>query len=244
MPAGLLLILAFELSTANPAVDAALQATEAPQSLRAAFTVVLESDGAQREYRFDPRLEVGDRWQLVHERGEDPDLDEAASSWGADAAPDGRLFPDDLRPSLGTRVDVADLGAAWRIAFRHKPSLNDTDIDVWFADRVDAEAWLDPVSKRFLRIDYDLPRPVRGPEGGRLTQFEQTYLLETEPNWGLSFVSSYSVSLEAKGGFRTFRRHYTATVTAIEFFFANEASQQEFEAGLQHSEAGRGLASR
>lgn len=243
MPVGLLIAIAYEISASSGPVDAALLATEAPETLRAAFTVELVSDRARRTFRYDPRLEGDARWKPVSARGEDDDLDEAAASWGAEAAPDGRLFPDDLRPSIGQRVDVADLGAAWRVSFRHNPSLNDTELDVWFADRVNAKAWLDPVSERFLRIDYDLPNPVRGPEGGRLTQFDQTYLLETEPNWGLSYVASYSVSLEAKGGFRTIRRHYTATVTSIEIFFANEQAKAEFTSQRQ-SASGPGLAAR
>lgn len=243
LPLGLIIAIAYELSTASGPVDAALRATEAPETLRAAFTVRLVSDRATREFLYDPRFEEGTRWQPVSARGEDDDLDEAAASWGAEAAPDGRLFPDDLRPSIGQRVNISDFGTAWRVSFRHKPSLNDTELDVWFADRVDASAWLDPVSGRFLRLDYDLPSPVRGPEGGRLTRFEQTYLLETEPEWGLSYVASYAVSLEAKGGFRTIRRHYTATVTSIEVFFANEQAEADFEA-WRHSATGPGLAAR
>lgn len=243
MSVGLLIAFAYQLSTASGPVDTALRATEAPDTLRAAFTVKLVSDRAMREFRYDPRLAEGQRWQPVSATGEDDDLDEAAASWGAEAAPDGRLFPDDLRPSLGQFVNVSDFGSAWRVSFRHKPSLNDSELDVWFADRVDANVWLDPVTGRFLRLDYDLPRPVRGPEGGRLTQFDQTYLLESEPNWGMSYVASYSVSLEAKGGFRTIRREYTATVTEIEVFFANQEARTDFEAGRQ-SVAGPGLAAR
>lgn len=243
MSVGLLVAIAYELSASSGPVDTALRATEAPETVRAAFTVELVSDSASRTFRYDPRLEEGERWTLLRRRGHDEDLDAAASSWAGDDAPDGRLFPDDLRPSIGPRVDVSDFGTAWRVAFRHKPSLNDTDIDVWFADRVDAEAWLDPVTQRFLRLDYDLPRPVRGPEGGRLTQFEQSYLLETDPVWGLSYVASYSLRLEARGGFRTIRRAYTATVTSIEVFFANSQAQADYEAARQ-SASGRGLAAR
>ena len=208
MSVGLLIAFAYQLSTASGPVDTALRATEAPDTLRAAFTVKLVSDRAMREFRYDPRLAEGQRWQPVSATGEDDDLDEAAASWGAEAAPDGRLFPDDLRPSLGQFVNVSDFGSAWRVSFRHKPSLNDSELDVWFADRVD-----------------------------------QTYLLESEPNWGMSYVASYSVSLEAKGGFRTIRREYTATVTEIEVFFANQEARTDFEAGRQ-SVAGPGLAAR
>ncbi|MEQ8557029.1 MAG: hypothetical protein RIB03_01835 [Henriciella sp.] len=243
MGSGLLIALAYQLSAQSGPVDQALRATESPDTLRAAFTIRLVSDDAMREFRFDPRLDVSERWQLVASRGRDDDLDETALEWSQEPAPDGRLFPDDLRPSVGARVDVSDLGAAWRVRFRHHPSLNDTELDAWFAERVDAEAWLDPQSGRFMRLDYELPHPVRGPKGGRLTAFEQSYLLESDPNWGFSYVASYSLSMTAKGGFRTIERHYTATVTSIEIFFANPQAEADYEARRQ-SASGRGLAAR
>ncbi|WP_143435453.1 hypothetical protein [Henriciella aquimarina] len=235
--------MAFQISAQSGPVDEALRATETPDTLRAAFTVTLESPRAMRIYDFDPRRDAGERWQLVDRRGSDEDLDAAAMAWAREAAPDGRLFPDDLRASMGRRVEVSDLGMAWRAGFHHKPSLNDSDLDVWFAERVDAEAWLDPESGRFLRIDYSLPHPVRGPDGGRLTEFQQSYLLETEPHWGLSYIASYTMSLEAKGGFTTIRRNYTATVTSIDFFFASHEAEADFEAE-RHPATGRNLAGR
>ena len=240
---GLILSMAFQISAQSGPVDAALQATEAPETFRAAFTVRLESDKAVRAFHYDPRLAPAKRWQLTEASGEDDDLDEVVAAWASEAAPDGRLFPDDLRPSLGPRVDVSDLGAAWRVTFRHLPSLNDSDLDVWFAERVDAEAWIDPESGRFLRLDYDLRRPVKGPDGGRLTAFEQTYLLESEPEWGLSYIAAYTMSLEAKGGFRTIRRDYTATITSIDFFFSSPEAEADFESA-QHSPIGPSLAAR
>lgn len=240
---GLVISMAFQISAQSGPVDDALRATEAPETFRAAFTVRLKSDKAVRAFHYDPRLEPAKRWKLTEASGEDDDLDEVVASWASEPAPDGRLFPDDLRPSLGTRVEVSNLGAAWRVAFRHLPSLNDSDLDIWFAEQVDAEAWLDPEIGRFLRLDYDLKRPVRGPDGGRLTAFAQTYLLECEPEWGLSYISSYTMSLEAKGGFRTVRRDYTATITSIDFFFSSPEAEAEFVAAQQRA-TGPSLASR
>jgi len=240
---GLIVAVSFQLAANSGPVDAALSATETPDTFRAAFTIRLQSANAMREFHFDPRLEPEDRWTLTSWRGEDDDLDEAASAWGSEAAPDGRLFPDDLRLSIGQQVEVDDFGTAWRVAFRHRPSFNDSELDMWIADRVDARAWLDPETGRFLRLDYKLPRPVRGPEGGRLTKFAQTYLLETDPAWGLSFISSYTISFEAKGGFRTIRRDYSATVTEVEFFFSSPDAQQVFEA-KQHRITGPSFAGR
>ena len=89
-----------------------LRATEAPESLRAAFTVEMtssQSDAAPiRSTRASRTAAVG-AW-LLQRQGEDADLDQAAAAWGAEIAPDGRLFPDDLRASFGETVHVDDLG--------------------------------------------------------------------------------------------------------------------------------------
>ena len=223
-----LLSLAFPLMTGAGPMNEALQATEAPEALRAAFTVEMTSQTARRVFSFDPRQADGQRWQLMMASGEDADLDQAAAAWGAEIAPDGRLFPDDLRASLGDQVFVDDLGAAWRLKFQHAPSANDDALDVWAAQRLQAEAWLEPLDGSFLRIDYTLPRPVRGPNGGRLTKFEQSYLLEAEPEWGLTYISQFALEFEAKAAFRTLRQNYKAVITDATFFFANPALEREF----------------
>lgn len=222
------LSLAFPLVTGAGPMNDALRATEAPETLRAAFTVEMTSRKARRTFRFDPRNDAGQRWQLTAASGEDADLDQAAAAWGAEVAPDGRLFPDDLRASLGGSVQVDDLGAAWRLKFQHAPSANDSALDVWATQRLQAEAWLEPADGHFLRIDYTLPRPVRGPNGGRLTKFQQSYLLETEPEWGLTYISQFALNFEAKAAFRTLRQDYKAVVTEATFFFASPELEQEF----------------
>lgn len=225
----LLTILAsFIIATGSGPMDAALRATEAPPTLRAAFTVEMVSARASRIYTYDPRLPRPERWQLTEAIGEDSELDEAAFDWASEAAPDGRLFPDDLRMSLGPQVEIEDLGQAWRVAFHHTPSANDGAFDIWAAKRLAATAWLEPTGDRFLRIDYSLPRPVRGPEGGRLTRYEQTYWLETEPEWGMSYVAAFQVEMEGRAAFRTIRRAYEARITKAEFFFASETAEKAF----------------
>lgn len=224
----LFLSLAFPLITGAGPMDEALRATEAPDALRAAFTVEMTSAKASRTYTFDPRVPQGRRWQLILANGEDSDLDQAAAAWGAEVAPDGRLFPDDLRASLGKQVYVDDLGSAWRLKFQHAPSSNDDALDVWATQRLQAEAWLEPLNGNFLRIDYTLPRPVRGPNGGRLTKFEQSYLLDTEPEWGLTYISQFALEFEAKAPFRTIRQNYKAVITEATFFFASPDLEQQF----------------
>ncbi|MEL7540270.1 MAG: hypothetical protein AAGJ51_05160 [Pseudomonadota bacterium] len=223
-----LLSLAFPLVTGAGPMNEALQATEAPDTLRAAFTVEMTSSKARRTYTFDPREPDGRRWRLVVAAGEDSDLDQAAAAWGAEVAPDGRLFPDDLRASLGARVQVDDLGPAWRLKFQHAPSANDSALDVWATQRLQAEAWLEPLNGRFLRIDYTLPRPVRGPKGGRLTKFQQSYLLDTEPEWGLTYISQFALNFEAKAPLKTIRQNYKAEITKATFFFASVEMEQQF----------------
>ncbi|GAB5459768.1 MAG: hypothetical protein Hens3KO_27980 [Henriciella sp.] len=226
----ILLVFAMPLAIGYEPMDDALRATEAPETLRAAFTVEMQSAKANRTYKYDPRLPVAERWALLSARGEDSALDEAGAAWGAELAPDGRLFPDDLRESLGTDVKIKDFGAGWRLQFQHAPSANDSALDVWASQQLNAVAWLDPVNSCFLRIDYTLPRPVRGPKGGRLTRFNQSYLLETEPEWGLSYISQFKLEFEAKAPFRTIRQSYTAVISEATFFFASSAAEAQYVA--------------
>ncbi len=217
------------LTGAGPLADA-LSATEAPNTLRAAFTVELESKDARRVYDFDPRRAKAERWQLVAWDGEDDELDAIGANWASEAAPDGRLFPNDLRSSLGERVEVDELGGAWRVHFRHHPSHNDGEFDVWAAERLQAAAWVDPGSGRFLRLDYALAEPVDGPSGGKLTEYRQSYFLRTEPRWGMSYVSGFSVNMNGRAGLYKIDRRYAAKITRADFFFANPSAQAAFEA--------------
>jgi hypothetical protein len=223
-------LVSLAMATGTGPMHAALEATEAPDTLRAAFTVELESNEARHTYFFDPRLPVGARWVVLERTGNDPELDQVAASWAAEAAPDGRLFPDDLRESLGAQVQVNTEGASWRLNFKHHPNYNDTEFDVWAAERLAATAWLDPVGERFQRIDYTLPNPVKGPSGGKLTRYEQSYLLKTEPRWGFSYVSGFTIDLEARAAFKRIERRFEARVTDVYFFFASTDAEQAYDA--------------
>lgn len=222
------ILFTFTLAADSGPLDAALSATEAPKTLRAAFTAEIRRGEAFRVVRFDPRLESSEKWQIAEAHGSDRELDQIVAHWAGEPAPDGRLFPDDMRASLSQSVDAEDLGAAWRIGFRHQPSLNDSELDVWASETLSATAWLDPVAERFIRIDHVLEKPVRGPDGGRLIRWEQTHFLETEPSYGLSFVSGFVIDFEARGGFRTIARRYSARIISAEFFFASAADERRF----------------
>lgn len=227
------------LQLADP-VEAALAASEAPNSVRIAFEVELSSDDAIMRYSFDPRRKGRERWKFISAEGEDAYLAEIAATWGAESAPDGRLFPDDLRASLGEDLQIVDAGAAWKLSFRHTPSANDNDTDIWVAERMDATAWLRPDTGRFLRIDYELPSPVRISAGGKLVHYHQTYLLEPDPTYQLSLITSFQIQFEAKSLVRTERRKYAMQTSNIEVFFATPEAEVEFLTARGHRQAGLG----
>ena len=168
----------FIMMTQAPPLNAALTATEAPRTLRAAFTVELQSQHASRVYAYDPREEKGARWRVVSWQGEDDELEEVAANWANEAAPDGRLFPDDLRASMGREVQVEDMGHAWRIAFRHHPSTNDGEFDVWAAERLQAQGrdsfylWVVAANQRaldfYLRLGGKVTKAQANDIGGIL----------------------------------------------------------------------------
>ena len=79
-----------------------------------------------------------------------------------------------------------------------------------------------------FRSDYALPRPVSGPSGGKLTRYNQSYILRTEPRWGFSYVSGFTVELEARAAFQRIKRRYEARVTDVQFFFASDQAEQEY----------------
>ena len=221
-------------------VEAALRASEAPKSVRIAFKVELRSEDAARVFAFDPRLDSESQWRLLSAQGEDGYLDEISATWGAEPAPDGRLFPDDLRASLGTDVEIEDLGAAWRVNFTHTPSANDGAFDIWAAEQLAAVAWLSPESGRFLRIDYTLPAPVSGPEGGQLLSYDQSYFLETDPVYDFSLITSYKLEFVVRAALQRKRQVYTMRIQDAEIFFATPEDEARFIAANSQREADAG----
>ena len=55
-------LISLAMATGSGPMHAALEATEAPETLRAAFTVELVSNSSRQTYFFDPRLPAGARW--------------------------------------------------------------------------------------------------------------------------------------------------------------------------------------
>ncbi|MEL6661366.1 MAG: hypothetical protein AAFR33_00090 [Pseudomonadota bacterium] len=229
----------FYISSEAAPLSHALEATQAPDTLRAAFVVELRSGQAFRIFAFDPRLPKDRRWRLEKEEGENAELDELGAAWGAEPAPDSRLFPDDLSLSMSASLEAEDMGHAWRIAFDHRPSVQRSEFDVWAARHLEASLWLDPEAGRFLRLDHNLPRPVTGPKGVRLLRYAQSHYLDCEPTFGLSFISAISVDLEARAGFRTIIRDYEMRVLSAEFFFASAADEAAFHKNRGNSTPSR-----
>ena len=132
--------------------------------------------------------------------GEDADLDQAAAAWGAEAGagwtPVSRMI---CAPVLARPVFVDDMGPAWRLKFHHAPSANDNALDVWATQRLQAEAWMEPMDGRFMRIDYTLPRPVRGPKGGRLTRFEQSLSARNRAGMGPHLCLAIRAQFRSQG---------------------------------------------
>ena len=219
----LILSLAFTLTTAGP-VDTAVRATEAPNALRAAFTVEISNNDASLLYRYDPREAAGSRWQRLASAGEDRRLDAVAEAWSREAAPDGRLFADNLRANLSGQVEIDDFGSAWRVQFDHA-----TDA-TGLGGSLEAEAWLEPMTGRFMRIDYALPAPIKQADGTALNAFQQSYRLETEPAWGLSYIAEYQVQLEVADVQRTQSEAYRVVVKEATFFFSTPAHEDAYRA--------------
>ena len=84
--------------------------------------------------------------------------------------------------------------------------------------------------ERFQRIDYTLPKPVHGPSGGKLTRYEQSYRLKTARRWGFSYVSGFTIDLEARAAFKRIERRFEAKVTDVYFFFASTDAEAAYDA--------------
>ncbi|MEL6566804.1 MAG: hypothetical protein AAFQ22_00190 [Pseudomonadota bacterium] len=214
-------------SDSGPLSDALL-AADAPDTLRAAFTVEITAGDAFRVYRFDPREPERSRWSLLKEQGENSEIDDIGAAWGAEAAPDGRLFPDDLGSSFSGTVQADVFDTAWRVRIVHRPTFHEDPLDVWAAQHLESSAWLDSQSGHFLRLDHTLPRPVTGPRGVRVMRYNQSYFLERDPEFGVSFITAISIDLEARAGFRMVQRAYEVRILSAELFFASIADETAF----------------
>lgn len=228
------LAFAFLISTQQAPLDPALSSAEPPASIRAAFTIQLTDGQAYRQVRFDPRLAEKDRWQVAKSEGKSDGLDRAVENWGSEAAPDGRLFADDLRASMGKIVEAEDLGAAWRVHFRHLPSDNDGPLDVWAADHLVAYAWLEPVSAQLLRVEYIAPEPFDAPEGGRVENYAHSYALQREDRLDITFIAAFQIDVKGKFMSTGFERSYRARVEDVEFFFASPLDEALFMRKLKN----------
>ena len=222
---------AFLISTGDSPLDTALRRAEPPASLRASFTVELTDGESFRQVHFDPRLPADDaRWKVVETKGDSSELDRAVTEWGLQDDPDGWLFADDLRASMGRIVEAEDMGAAWRINFQHLPSANDGPMDIWAAEHLTGYAWLEPVNAQLLRVDYHAPQPFDGPNGGKVETYDHAYLLQRDPEYGITFVSAYKVDVRGHFLSADIERAYRVRVTDVDFFFSSPVEEALFKA--------------
>ena len=224
-----LIAAAFLISTGRPPLDTALARSEPPTSMRAAFTAELTNGRAFREVRFDPRFSDGSqKWQVLSSEGDSQELDRAVREWGAESAPDGWLFPDDLRDSMGGIVDAQDLGSAWKIQFQHTPTENDGPLDIWAADHLVGYAWLEPVNQDILRVEYVALKPFSAPGGGTVEAYDHAYVLQRDPEYDITFVSAYTIDVQGKFLSTPMERSYRARITSVEFFFSSAVEEALF----------------
>jgi len=218
-----LLGLAFSLNTAPGPVDLALQATEVPEALRAAFTVELYYGSDRQTYSYDPRRSSGDQWRLIEAEGENRILDSIFADWASETTPDGRLFATSLREDIGEQFAVDDLGHAWRVRFDHEIA----DPARGGPEQLQGRAWLEPATGRFMRLDFSLADPVERPDGSQLTRFDKSYRLEQEQIWGLSYIAEYQISAEISGPEQARLQAYRAVISEASFFYASAKQQDE-----------------
>ena len=220
---------AFLISTGNPPLDPALVRTEPPTSLRAAFTVELTDGEAFREVQFDPRIsDPGGKWVVLTSEGDSEELDKVVKEWGGEIAPDGWLFPDDLRASMGRIVEAEDTGALWKVEFEHQPSDNDGPMDIWASDHLIGYAWLDPINHQFVRVEYEALEPFDAPTAGRVDSYSHAYILHDDPRYGISFVSAYMIDVKGTLLNETIERSYRARITDVDFFFSSPVEEALF----------------
>lgn len=228
---------AFLMSTGDDPLDTALTRAEPPLSLRAAFTVEMTDGEAYRQVHFDPR-DADQPWQVIVSEGKSRELDTAVSEWGEGIAPDGWLFADDLRASMGRIVDAEDMGAAWRIQFQHLPSDNDGPLDIWAARHLAGSAWLEPVGGYFLRIDYESFEPFNGPQGGKIDSYKHSYILQQDSEYGISYVTAYKVDIEGQYLGERIDRSYRVRISDVDFFFSSTAEEALFRSQQLKKERG------
>ena len=224
-----ILAAAFLISTERPPLESALLRTEPPPSLRAAFTVELTDGEAFREIRFDPRAQIPDvRWGILETHGESEELDRVVNEWGDQVSPDGWLIPDDLRASMGGVVEAEDLGRLWRIEFEHQLSSNDGPVDAWASEHLIGYTWLDPVGQSLVRVEYHALGPFDAPGGGHIDAYEHQYILQQDPEYGISFISAFMVDVQGEILREDVSRSYRARITDVDFFFSSPVEESRF----------------
>ena len=220
--------MAFVLSTVNGPLDEVLRATDAPNTLRAAFTLEVTSETATRIIVYDSRMPTGQDWSVTGRGGENEMLDLVIDGWRRDDSPDAMLFPDGLRARLGAEVEARDLGGAWEIGFLPALTARDTAIDVAASERLAGRLWLDPHGKRIVRLEFEADRPFDVEGLGRVTELSQTYVLAQDERYDASFVTAFRLSFEGQRWAVSRGQTIEARLLDVELFFASPDAERQW----------------
>lgn len=234
MPMAAFSAFALVLSTATGPLDTALDAAEPPRELRAAFTLVVTSGEARRTLRYDPRVAAtGPVFTITAATGQDRQLDALIEEWRSDETPDALLFPDGLRGRLGAQVTAREMGAAWVIDFRPALIASDTDLDADIADRLTGQLWFDPQAGRIVRVETRAPRAFSLPQGARITQLDQTWVLQTDETLGVSYIAAFDLRVAGglPAGLSQREANVSARLTELELFFTDESAALAWAGG-------------
>lgn len=236
----MLLPFAFVISVTEAPVSEALAATDAPKTLRAAFTLEVSTTEAKRVVRFDPRLTGPAMWQVENLGGKSEALDTIVMSWTENTSADAILFPDNVRERLGGFVELRDAGAAWFVDFQPLEVAGDTDFDLQTRAHLKGRIWLDPVSERFVRVDYQSVGRFQVKGLGRIDRLSQSYVFNQEPELGLTYITAFELTFTGGRGPITRSETISARLLDVEFVF----SSPEAMAAWESRRSGTGLAGR
>ena len=206
------------------ALDDAIAASEPPPTLRIAFLGRLQTQTAWRDIHYDARRPRGDRFSILRGEGEDAELDAIVQDWSADAAPDGRLWADQLRSRLakGGRATRQDgRMTAW---FAPATTVGDAPLDTWMASHLSGRLTLDEDARFVEQIQFTAERAI-DLGGARVTEFAQVYDLDIAPIYDVAFVRRFTLQGEGWSGWRTEARVLRFELLEADFHMATDAEQ-------------------
>jgi hypothetical protein len=224
MPSFLLFAVTWGGLPPEQALERALDAAEPPPAMRAAFHATLTAGSAVRRIEYDPYAETGEKFRLTFSHGDNEELDAVVLGWRDEGQADGRLFADDLRPSLGD-ARIAGAADSMAVSFRHRVSKNDGPFDQQFSASMVGRLQLDPKTGYLSQVEYAIDRPVTLDDGKTIEDYRQSYHFGYSERWGVSYVMSYELSARGGQWGLSEERRIEVTLTDIAFGFAGDSRQ-------------------